>query len=196
MAPRVLSLTPPAILTPVHATLRPSLGPHELAFAGPADGDLEAALAVADFIIGDWTHCTGLDAARLARATRCRAVFQPAAGVEEIDLEAAAALGLPVATTPGANAGAVAEWTVMAALALLKDVWRHDRGVRAGRWDMVEAAATGVYEIAGRAVGIVGLGHIGREVARRFVAFGVRLLYADSVAAPPEVEAGLDLERV
>jgi phosphoglycerate dehydrogenase-like enzyme len=177
---RVLSLTPVAVLGPVHAQL--DLAPHVLEYG------LEA-LPTADFIIGDWTHAEGLDAARIARAERCRCIVQPTAGVEEIDLEAAAARGIPVANTPGANDVAVAEWTVMAILALLKDAQRHHAGVLAGRWDMVDAARTGVYELAGRTVGIVGMGRIGQAVARRLTAFEPgRLLYADERPAPVEIE--------
>jgi phosphoglycerate dehydrogenase-like enzyme len=185
---RVLSLTPAAVLEPVHAEL--DLAPHVLGYA------LDA-LPTADFIIGDWTHAAGLDAARLDRAARCRCIFQPTAGVEDIDLAAAAARGIPVANMPGANDVAVAEWTVMAILALLKDVQRHHAGVLAGRWDMVAAAQSGVYELAGRTVGIVGFGRIGQAVARRLAGFEPgRLLYADERPAPPEVERALGVERV
>jgi phosphoglycerate dehydrogenase-like enzyme len=191
--PHVLSLTPRAVLEPVHEALRATLAAHTLTFLAEAP----AGLAEGEFIVGDWTHATGLDAAQLAVARRCRCVFQPAAGVEEIDVAAAATLGIAVANTPGANDVAVAEWVVMAALAALKDAWRHHEGVRAGRWDMVAAGEEGVYELAGRTVGIVGLGRIGQSVAQRLAGFDVgRLLYADAVAASAGVERSLGLERV
>ena len=57
----------------------------------------------------------------------------------------------------------------MAILAMLKDVWRHHAGVLAGRWDMLEAFDTGVFELGDRTVGIVGLGRIGQAVAARLV---------------------------
>jgi D-3-phosphoglycerate dehydrogenase len=186
-APRVLSLTPAAVIAPVHAELAPTLAQHTLVLAGDR---LDDELAAADFVLGDWTHETRLDAARLERATRCRCVFQPTAGVETIDLAAAAALGIPVANAPGTNDVAVAEWTVMAILALLKDAWRHHLGVLEGRWDMVDAARTGVYELAGRTVGIVGMGRIGQAVARRLAGFDLRVVYADAypVSELPELE--------
>jgi phosphoglycerate dehydrogenase-like enzyme len=179
---RVLSLTPAELLGPVHDELAAGLPPHELTY----DGDL----AAADHVIGDWRHAERLGADRLAGATRCLCIFQPAAGVDEIDLDAAAALGIPVTNAPGANDVAVAEWTVMAILALLKDALRHHLGILDGRWDM---AAPGVHELAGRTVGIVGVGRIGLAVARRLAAFEPgRLLYADVRPAP----GGLGLERV
>jgi D-3-phosphoglycerate dehydrogenase len=191
--PRVLSLTPAAMIAPVHDELAARLAPHALVFAGER---LDDELAAADVVIGDWTHATLLDAARLARAERCLCVLQPTAGVETIDLAAAARLGIPVASAPGANDVAVAEWAVMAILALLKDAWRHHAGVLEGRWDMVDAGSTGVFELAGRTVGIVGMGRIGRAVARRLAGFDVRLVYADAQPAPAEVERALALERM
>lgn len=183
---RVLSLTPEALLGPLHGELATSLAPHVLAYDG--------AIADADYVIGDWTHGERLDARRLAAARGCLCVFQPTAGVDAIDLEAAATLGIPVANAPGTNDGAVAEWTVMAILALLKDVWRHHLGVLDGRWDML---APGVVELAGRTVGLVGVGRIGQAVARRLAAFEPgRLLYADVRPAPADVERTLGLRRV
>ena len=200
--PTVLSLTPAEVLASVHQELASELAPHELVWAsgdradeaGPAD---EAALAGADYVIGDWTHQRMLDAAALDRAERCLAIFQPTAGVQSIDLDHAAALEIPVANAPGANARAVAEWTVMAILALLKVVWRHHSGVLAGEWKMVEAARTGVFELGDRTVGIVGFGTIGQGVASRLAGFELnRLVYADEVAAAPDVERRLGVERV
>jgi phosphoglycerate dehydrogenase-like enzyme len=135
-----------------------------------------------------------VDAELLERAGRCLAVLQPTAGIDGIDLEHAATLGIPVANAPGANARAVAEWVVMAILALLKDVWRHHAGVLAGRWDMLEAD---VHELGDRTVGILGLGRIGQAVAARLAPFELRrLVYADAVGAPASVERRLGVERV
>ena len=192
--PRVLSLTPPEVLASVHAELAAQLAPHQLVWGA---SEQQAGLARADYVIGDWTHQRTLDAARLDRAARCRVVFQPTAGVQSIDVDHAASLQIPVTNVPGANARAVAEWTVMAILALLKDVWRHHAAVTAGQWNMVEAARTGVFEVGDRTVGIVGFGAIGQGVAARLAGFELRrLVYADEVAAAPAVERRLGAERV
>jgi phosphoglycerate dehydrogenase-like enzyme len=185
------------VLAPVHDALRAELAPHLLVVpARSHDGVLDA-VARADVILGDWTHQLGIDAHLLDRACRCLAVLQPTAGTDGIDLKHAAALGIPVANAPGTNDRAVAEWTVMAILALLKDVWRHHAGVLAGRWDMLEAFDTGVYELGERTVGILGLGRIGQAVAARLAPFELRrLVYADPVGAPPTVERRLGAERV
>lgn len=195
-APRILSLTPESVLRPVYDKVGPRLAPHRLLTTERSPDALDRRLRDADYVIGDWTHELRLDAGMLDVAGRCRAVFQPTAGIESIDVAHAAELGIPVANAPGANARAVAEWTVMAILALLKDVWRHHQGMLSGRWEMVEAARSGVYELGDRTVGIVGLGRIGQEVARRLAPFELRrLIYADPVPAPPEVERWLGIER-
>jgi phosphoglycerate dehydrogenase-like enzyme len=189
--PTVVSLTPEAVLGPIHARHLQELAPHRLVYGG------EVTLGEADYLLGDWTHEVGLDGAALERAGRCRAVFQPTAGTEGIDLERAAQLGIPVTNAPGTNDRAVAEWTVMAILALLKDVWRHHQGVQDGRWDMVTAGERGVFELGGRTVGIIGLGRIGQSVARRLRAFELgRMVYADTRPAPPELEHELRIERL
>jgi phosphoglycerate dehydrogenase-like enzyme len=195
--PMVVSLTPEAVLGPSHARHAPELAPHRLVYAGRRAGAGETAIGEADYLVGDWTHELALDGAALERARRCRAVFQPTAGTECIDLERAAQLEIPVSNAPGTNDRAVAEWTVMAILALLKDVWRHHQGVQDGRWDMVAAGERGVFELGGRTVGIVGLGRIGQAVARRLSAFELgRLVYADERSAGPELEHTLRIERL
>ncbi|MGN6870742.1 MAG: NAD(P)-dependent oxidoreductase [Solirubrobacteraceae bacterium] len=189
-----MSLTPRAVLGPAYDALRAELPAHQLVLAPRSRAGLLDAVAPADVLLGDWTHELGLDAELLDRAGRCLAVIQPTAGTDGIDLEHAAALGIPVANAPGANARAVAEWVVMAILAMLKDVWRHNAGVLAGRWDMLEAD---VDELGDRTVGILGLGRIGQAVAARLAPFELgRLVYADLVEAPAELERRLGVERV
>ena len=90
-----------------------------------------------------------------------RVVVKYGSGMDNIDVEAARALDVQVSSTPGANARSVAELAIALLLALARNVASHDRGVRAGSWRRV----TGV-ELAGKQLGIVGYGAIGREVAR------------------------------
>jgi phosphoglycerate dehydrogenase-like enzyme len=193
----VVSLTPAEVLEPVHESLRADLARFVLVTAKRThDGVLEAA-AGADYLIGDWMQELAIDGDLLDRATRCQAVFQPTAGTNVVDVEHAASLGIPVANAPGANARAVAEWVVMAILAMLKDVWRYHANVLAGKWEMLEAGRTGVYELGDRTVGIVGMGRIGQDVAARLAGFELRrIVYTDVVAAPAEVERRFGLERV
>jgi phosphoglycerate dehydrogenase-like enzyme len=195
--PIVVSLTPWEVLGPVHEGMRSELGSHLLVTPRRSLSEVLEAVGDADYIVGDWLHELSLDADLLNRAERCLVVFQPTAGTDGIDLDHAATLGIPVANAPGTNDRTVAEWTVMAILAMLRDVWRHHAGVLAGKWEMLEAAQTGVYELGDRTVGILGMGRIGQAVAARLAPFELqRLAYADVAAAPPELERRLGLERL
>lgn len=188
----VVSLTTSALIEPV---LRHRDSPpvdYDLATVDRDDLPVERA----DLLIGDWTHERPIDADMLGRAHRCRAVVQPTAGHDRVDIEAARELGIPVVNVPGANADSVAEWVVMAALMLLKRPGELDAKLREGHWLMADAPRLGVGELAGRSIGIVGFGRIGRGVAHRLRAFGVgRIRYFDLIDAPPEVEAELGAVR-
>ncbi len=201
MTPTVVCLSPAEIFEAPYRTRVEGLPAHALiALSERSGAAVRAALPTADVIVGDWTGEIELGEEELSLAGRCRAILQPTAGYNCIDIEAAARVGIPVANTPGANTRGVAEWVVMAALAMLKRAPQADDEVRRGVWRMVEAGRDGVYEIGDRTVGILGYGSIGRAVARRLAAFEPRrLYYYDVVRAHaedptcPEVEyAGID----
>lgn len=198
MHPQVLCLTPQEVLAPAYRAAVAGLPPHVLVYPatrGPAD--VRAAIPDADVVIGDWTGQLRLTAADFDAAPRLRAVLQPTAGVDSIDVGAAAEREIPVANTPGANAVAVAEWVVMAILAMMKAVPQMDLDTRAGRWRMVEAARDGVFEVADRVVGIVGMGLIGREVVTRIRGFGPReIVYTDVAPLSAAAEQRLGVRRV
>jgi phosphoglycerate dehydrogenase-like enzyme len=101
------------------------------------------------------------------------------AGYDHVDVEAARKAKVPVSNNGGANALAVAEHTLMLILAVLKRVVQFHNGVVAGKWRLGNPAAVRVYELANRTLGIVGLGNIGKKVARRARAFETRVLYYD-----------------
>jgi phosphoglycerate dehydrogenase-like enzyme len=110
--------------------------------------------------------CTGLIVgvdpvtAPVLEAGPLRVVVKYGTGIDNIDVRAAKGLGVRVSSTPGANARSVAELAAALLLALARHVATHDRRVRAGSWKRT----TGV-ELAGKRLGIVGYGAIGREVA-------------------------------
>jgi len=92
-------------------------------------------------------------------------------GVDRVDLEAATAAGVVVTNTPGTNHIAVAELTLGLMLSLARRIPQHDRSVKEGSWERVRGT-----ELAGKTLGIVGLGWISREVIRRASAFGMKIL--------------------
>jgi D-3-phosphoglycerate dehydrogenase len=83
-------------------------------------------------------------------------------GFDNIDLSAARAAGVMVANTPGANATAVAEHTVMLILAAIKRLIAADQGTRQGQWPFEAVLAAGVRDLADMTVGLVGIGQIGQ----------------------------------
>jgi phosphoglycerate dehydrogenase-like enzyme len=101
------------------------------------------------------------------------------AGYDHVDIEAARKARVPVCNNGGANALAVAEHTIMLILAVLKRVVQFHNSVAAGKWRVGNPAEVRVYEMANRTLGIVGLGNIGKKVARRARAFDTRVVYYD-----------------
>jgi phosphoglycerate dehydrogenase-like enzyme len=102
-------------------------------------------------------------------------VCRVGAGVDTIDLEAAQAAGIPVLFAPGRNAASTAEHTILLMLAITRRALELNGAVRAGKWHH-RARYLGV-ELRGKQLGIVGLGAIGAQVAKRAVAFGMRVCY-------------------
>jgi D-3-phosphoglycerate dehydrogenase len=138
----------------------------------------------------------GLDAfsARaLEAADALKVIARYGVGTDGIDLAAAAAHGIAVARTPGANALAVAELTIGLVFAVARGIPALDHGVRAGEWPR----STGV-ELTGRTFGVVGFGAIGRLVAERARGVGMEVVAYDPMLAPADFVAmgvtGLDLD--
>lgn len=127
----------------------------------------------------------------LCRASKLRVIGRAGVGVDNIDLDAATKAGIAVMNTPGANAVAVAEHTLALMLALARYIPRADASTRAGRW---EKKALQGSELRGKTLGIIGVGRIGAEVARRARAFDMKLIAHDPfVAAPAARELGIQL---
>src|ERR1700732_5072438 len=107
-------------------------------------------------------------------------IVQPlSAGCNTYDLEAARAAGVPICNNGGANATAVAEHAMMLMLAVSRKlIWVHE-GVTFGRWRGNDFNAAKLYELEDKTLGIIGLGNIGKKVARRAKAFDMRIQYYD-----------------
>lgn len=118
------------------------------------------------------------DASVFAAADRLRAVSRHGVGVDAIDLAAASARGVIVTNTPGTNAVAVAELAIGLMFALARDLPRATASAKARRFERT----TG-WELAGRTLGLIGYGAIGREVARRADVLGMRVLAHDPYAS-------------
>jgi phosphoglycerate dehydrogenase-like enzyme len=124
-------------------------------------------------------------------APRLKLVQLLSAGYDSVDIEAARKAGVPVSNNGGANAIAVAEHTFALMLAVLKRIVYHHNNVVSGKWRVGDFAAARVYELHGKRLGIIGLGNIGKKVARRGVAFDMRVQYYDITRLLPDQEDAL-----
>src|SRR5438270_2060463 len=138
---------------------------------------VRAVLDGADVVLADWSSALRLGSEEAAGAQGIGYIQNAGAGTDSIDLAAWSAVGVPVASTAGANAIGVAEWCVASALSVLRSLCWADAEVRAGRWPQLEASDRGCGELSGRRVGIVGFGDIGSRCAVRFAAFDCEVSY-------------------
>jgi len=125
---------------------------------------------------------TSVDAALLACAPRLRVVGRLGVGLDNIDVRACEARGIAVIPATGANAQAVAEYVIATAMLLLRGAFLSTDEVAAGRWPRT-ALSLG-REIAGRTLGVIGFGDIGRRAARMGRALGMRAIGHDVALAP------------
>jgi D-3-phosphoglycerate dehydrogenase len=128
---------------------------------------------------------TTLDAEAIAAAPRLKVIARAGVGVDNIDVPAASAAGVTVVNAPTANVLSAAEHTVGLLLACARNIPAADASLRSGSWQ--RSRFTGV-ELAGKTVGIVGLGRVGALVAERLRAFGVQLLAFDPYLEPVRAE--------
>lgn len=110
----------------------------------------------------------------LSQAKRLRVISRCGTGLDNVDLDAAAELGITVVATTQAHVPAVAELTLAGMLALLRQIPQSDRAVRRGEWQKPMGEL-----LQGRTVGIVGLGKVGKAVVRLLQPFGARVLAYD-----------------
>jgi len=150
--------------------------------------ELITAISGADFImVGGDVYLSGklLDAAK-----RVKLIVKRGVGYDRIDVRGAAAKGIPVSITPvAATSRSVAEHTVLLILAVLRKLKYLDQLVRRGGWRNDIQCCT--YQLSGKTVGIVGIGSIGREVAKRLKAFNAVLIYHDTIRITSQVEEAL-----
>ncbi|HYA97419.1 MAG TPA: phosphoglycerate dehydrogenase [Methylomirabilota bacterium] len=155
----------------------------------PAAGEAAAHLADADALIV--RSATRVTPELLEKGPRLRVVGRAGVGVDNIDLEEATRRGILVMSTPGGNAVSVAEHTFALLLALARHVPRLDAAIHAGRWEKSSTAGT---ELRGKTLGLVGLGRVGAEVARRARAFEMRVVAFDPyISETAAREAGVEL---
>jgi D-3-phosphoglycerate dehydrogenase / 2-oxoglutarate reductase len=140
---------------------------------------LAAELADADALVV--RSAVQADAKLLESAPKLRVIGRAGVGVDNIDTAAATHRGIVVMNTPGANAVAVAELTLGLMISLARAIPRANATMHAGKWDKKSLQGQ---ELRGKTLGIVGLGRIGLEVARRAASFGMNIIGYDPFVAP------------
>jgi len=160
----------------------------ELSFASSYESETQRALAEpADFLVPGFAS---VDAALVERAPRLRMVQKWGIGIDSIDLDVLRRRGIALGIAAGCNAGPVAELTIALMLAVYRRIPYVNREMRLGRWPTSEMRET-CFQIAGKTIGLLGLGHIGRMVARRLAGFDAQIIYFDARRADAVTESAL-----
>lgn len=155
--------------------------------------DVAEAIRDAEYLVGFVRH---LPDEAYAQAKRLKLVQVLSAGYDRVNIAGARAARIPICTNGGANSVAVAEHAVMLILAVYRKLVAYHENVAAGHWNSGIPRSVDIYELEGKTVGIVGLGNIGQQVARRLRGFDCKLLYYDAFRLKPEDEARLGIEYV
>ncbi len=152
--------------------------------------ELEAAVAKADVLVPTITD--RIDTDLLAKAgPQLKLIANFGVGVDHIDLHAAREHKILVTNTPGVLTEDTADMTMALILSVPRRLGEGEKLIRAGQWDGWKPSGMLGHRINGKTLGIVGMGRIGRAVARRAQGFGIRTIYHNRHRLPEGVEAEL-----
>ena len=152
----------------------------------------EVAVVDADFILVATTKVTP---ALLDSGMGIRLIQHQGVGYDNIDLDAAKARKVPVAICPAGTSIGVAEHVVLLILAIYRRLLEAEQSMRDGQWLQWELRS-GSFELAGKTVGLVGMGRIGRQLAKRLQGFDTETIYFDPVRSPEDVERSFSISHV
>jgi D-3-phosphoglycerate dehydrogenase / 2-oxoglutarate reductase len=152
--------------------------------------ELIAALQAADGVIV--RSGTRITADLLQEPGKLRVVVRAGVGVDNIDVAAATRQGIVVMNTPGGNTISTAEHTITMLMSLSRHVPAADASLKAGKWERTKFVGS---QLAGKTLGVIGLGRIGREVARRAAGLDMHIVGFDPFMAPDKA-AQLGIEAV
>ncbi len=152
--------------------------------------ELLPTVADADGLLVQWFKVTP---EIMDKMPKCRVISRYGVGVDMIDVAAATARGIIVANVPDFCIDEVSTHTLAFILSLNRHLWEHHQHVKSGKWGGPPGGAPS--RLSTQTVGVVALGNIGREVARKVSAFGVKVLGCDPYIKPEKLQ-GLDVELV
>ncbi len=177
MPPTILVSANPLNSAEVMQELAPAA--FNVVLARPDSPEWAQALPQAEYLVG--LGEATMDDEFYRGAPKLKLIQLLSAGYDRVDIEAARRASVPVCNNGGANAIAVAEHAIMLMLAVARRLmWQHTTTV-SGRWRGNDIASVRLHELHGRTLGIIGLGVIGKKVARLAKAFGMDVLYYDIV---------------
>jgi phosphoglycerate dehydrogenase-like enzyme len=164
----------------------------EMVVAKHGSPEFKAALADAVCLVGFGDGM--MDDAFYRSAPNLKLVQLLSAGYDRCDIEAARRAGVPICNNGGANSTAVSEHAILLMLAVCRRItWQHEN-VSAGRWRGNNVDDVKLYELKGRSLGIVGLGMIGKKVAKLAQAFGMAVQYYDVDRLPEDRADALNVK--
>jgi len=149
-------------------------------------------LAEADFLMG-FLRGMPLGPDDYPQLKKVKLIQVLSAGYDGVDLERLKQSGIPLANNGGANSYAVSEHAILLMLAVYRRLPSLDRLVRSGQWKSSRTGEEQEHELAGKTIGIIGAGMIGKTIARRLSGFEVNLIYYDPVRLSAEDEAKLKM---
>ena len=157
---------------------------------GLTRAELEAAVADTDILVPTITD--RIDADLLAKASpRLKLIANFGVGVDHIDLHAARERKILVTNTPGVLTEDTADMTMALILSVPRRLGEGEKLIRSGQWDGWKPSGMLGHRVNGKTLGIIGMGRIGRAVAKRAQGFGIRTIYHNRHRLPESIEAEL-----
>lgn len=158
---------------------------HEMVdLVGATESDLLAAMKEADGLVV--RSQVQVDAALIAAAPKLRVIGRAGVGIDNIDVAAATARKIAVVNAPSGNTVAAAEQTLALMLGVARHIAAADASMRAGMWERKRLHGI---ELHRKSLGIVGFGRVGRAVAQRAAAFGMKILAHDPLVPEAQIAA-------
>lgn len=136
-------------------------------------------------IIGDYDAMVVRSATKVTRkiieASKLKVIGRAGVGVDNIDLQAATEKGILVMNAPSGNVISTAEHTIALILALARNIPQADKSLKSGKWDRKKYTGR---QLSGKVLGIIGLGKVGTEVAKRAIGLGMTVIAYDPMVSP------------
>jgi D-3-phosphoglycerate dehydrogenase len=156
------------------------------------DGDSDLAETIAGYDAIVIRSATQMTEEVIARADRLKVIGRAGVGVDNVDVDAATRRGIVVANAPDSTVVSAAEQTIGLLVALARNIPQAHAALKQGTW---ERSRWGGIELAGKTLGVLGLGRIGQQVARRGVGLGMRVVAFDPFVGEDRFrEAGIERE--